>query len=116
MPGYYWPPTARRDNHPDALRGVFESIGYEVCADDHLETGYEKVALYVDNAGRWSHAAKQEANGEWSCKLGDAEDIRHRTAHCFGGSIYGQVAYFMRRKLRDNAQKEPTGQDESKRP
>lgn len=98
FPGYYWPPGARRDQHPDALRSVFEQIGYEVCTSEATEDGYHKIALYVDENGHWSHAAKQEANGEWSCKLGDEEDVRHKSPHCFGGSIYGVVVYFMRKR------------------
>ncbi len=98
LPGYYWPPNARRDAHPDALRSAFEAIGYEVCERDNLEDGYEKVALYVDANGSW--AAKQEANGEWSCKLGNEEDVRYKTPHSFGDSIYGHVAYFMKRQIK----------------
>jgi hypothetical protein len=84
------------------LRSAFEAIGYEVChgasINDALEPGFDKVALYVDDDGMWSHAAKQLPSGEWSSKLGLEEDIAHKTAHCFGGSIYGNVAYVMRRK------------------
>jgi hypothetical protein len=101
-PGYYWPPGASRDNHPDALRSMFESLGYEVCSSGDLEIGFEKVVIYVDNHGAWSHAARQEPNGEWSSKLGDAEDVRHRTPHCFGGSIYGDVAYYLKRRVSES--------------
>jgi hypothetical protein len=99
IPGYYWPPNARRDDHPDALKSVFEAEGYEICTDGDLEEGYEKIALYVDKNGEWTHAAKQEINGEWSSKLGDEEDIRHKTPHCFSDAIYGEIAYFMRRHI-----------------
>lgn len=112
LPGYYWPPNARRDNHPDALRSAFESIGYEVCASAEWEDGYEKVVLYVDRKGAWSHAAKQERNGEWSSKLGGEEDVTHKTAHCFGASIYGQVAYYMKRPLKPNDVQQEQGQVE----
>jgi hypothetical protein len=108
-PGYYWPPGARRDQHPDALKSAFEQIGYELCVGGEFEDDYEKVALYVDSNGYWSHAAKQEENGEWSCKLGDEEDIRHKTPHCFSGSIYGEVVYFMKRPRRVEQRPMPSG-------
>jgi len=98
-PGYYWPPGVSREGGVDALRSVFEGLGYEVCDSDSLEEGYQKVALYADATGSWTHAAKQEANGEWSSKLGSREDIRHNTPHCFGGSIYGAVVYILRKKV-----------------
>jgi hypothetical protein len=98
FPGYYWPPNADRGREPDALKSVFESIGYEVCENGDLEEGYEKVALYVSSEnGRWTHAARQQQNGEWTSKLGNEQDIRHRSPHCFGGSDYGDVVYFMKR-------------------
>lgn len=97
-PGYYWPPGATRGRHPDDLKSAFEAIGYQVCAGHDLEEGFEKVALYVNAQGRWVHASRQDENGQWLSKLGDEEDIRHRSPHCFAGSGYGEVIYFMKRK------------------
>src|SRR5262245_42939668 len=66
LPGYYWPPGASRGRDPDSLRSAFEAINYELCDTGWgLEPGYEKVALYVNGHGRWTHAAHQESNGEW---------------------------------------------------
>lgn len=98
IPGYYWPPGARRDNHPDALKSAFETLDYLLCDNAELESGFEKVALYADSSGEWTHASKQNENGEWSSKLGNEEDIVHKSPHCFEGSIYGKVVYFMKRK------------------
>jgi len=99
LPGYYWPEGSRRDRDLDSLKAAFGTIGYDLCDNGNLEEGYEKVAIYVDKTGRWSHASRQESNGEWCSKLGNEEDIRHETPHCFGGSIYGEVAYFMKRVI-----------------
>ena len=57
-PGYFWPEGAEEGDDPDALKSAFEAIGYELCDHGQLEPGYEKVALYVDADGMWSHAAK----------------------------------------------------------
>lgn len=98
VPGYYWPAGASRGDGVESLRSAFEAIGYEVCVGGDREDGFEKVALYVDNEGYWTHAAHQDGRGQWSSKLGDMEDIIHRTPDCFGGA-YGNVVYFMRRTL-----------------
>jgi hypothetical protein len=98
-PGYYWPEGAERGDHVEALVSAFVMIGYQVCTDGALEEGYEKVALYVDADGYWSHVAKQEQDGSWSSKLGDREDIRHASEHAFAGSLYGQVVHYMSRSL-----------------
>lgn len=99
VPGYYWPPGARLGRDADSLRSAFEAIGFEVADSSLVEEGYEKVALYVDGSGEWQHAAKQTADGKWSSKIGDAHDIVHASEHCFSGSDYGNVCYYMRRKL-----------------
>jgi hypothetical protein len=99
QPGYYWPNGAVRGDTPEALISAFEAIGYERCQDGVPETGYEKVVLYVDDDGDWSHAAKLEQNGEWSSKLGLEEDILHPTEHAVAGSMYGLVFAYLRRRL-----------------
>jgi hypothetical protein len=97
IPGYYWPPEAIRGAGIDALVSAFEVTGYEICSGADVEDGYDKVALYVDQFGDWLHVAKQDADGWWSSKLGNSEDIRHRTPHALSGPEYGQVMYYMRR-------------------
>lgn len=104
QPGYYWPKGAIEDDDPDALKSAYETIGYELDTGDRAaepEDGYEKLAIYVDDYGLWSHAAKLGADGEWSSKLGDSYDVTHKSQHCFGdsGPEYGNVAYYMRRKI-----------------
>jgi hypothetical protein len=97
IPGYYWPPGAKSGDYIDALESAFVAVGFTLCDSEQLEDGYEKVALYVDSDGKWTHAAKQLPDGRWSSKIGHAEDIAHNSPHCFGGSDYGNVMRFMRR-------------------
>ena len=101
LPGYFWPNGADRGRGPDSLRSAFEVIGYQLCSNDSFEDGYEKVALYVDSDGDWSHhAAKQDrTTGGWSSKLGSEHDIAHETPHTLSGSLYGNVVYLMRRRV-----------------
>lgn len=99
IPGYYWPANARRGDDVESLKSAFEQVGYAECEHAEPVEGFEKVALYADKSGFWTHAAKQEPDGSWLCKLGDEEDIRHNRADCFAGSIYGDVALFMQRPI-----------------
>ena len=60
---------------------AYAAIGYEVCGSGSREpeVGFQKIALYVDEDGVPTHAARQLPNGEWTSKLGRSEDISHRT-------------------------------------
>jgi hypothetical protein len=101
-PGYYWPPAALREsgnNDIEALRRAFAELGFETCDNGDVEEGYRKIALYAVNAESWQHAAIQSDAGEWLSKLGDSYDIRHKSPHCFVGSIYGNVICFMRKRI-----------------
>lgn len=97
LPGYYWPSAAKRGDGIESLESCFQAQGYERCDNGEVEIGYDKVALYVDDVCGWTHASRMEPNGEWSSKLGSSHDIKHRSPHCFGGSEYGRVFYFMKR-------------------
>jgi hypothetical protein len=93
LPGYLWADIRSPD--ADSLQSVFEQAGFERCADGVLEAGHTKVALYASN-GRWTHAARLDANG-WTSKLGVDEDISHDSAETLTGATYGTVVCFMRR-------------------
>jgi hypothetical protein len=78
--------------------------GYAVCATQSrvLENSIEKVAIYVDDAGGPTHAARQLADGTWTSKLGEWEDIQHNTLEAMEdsgglGLGYGKVALVLRR-------------------
>jgi hypothetical protein len=63
--------------------------------------GY-KIAIYVDAAGKPSHAAKQTGDGAWSSKIGDWEDIEHKLLSSLEDkpdtrSAYGKSAHYMKR-------------------
>lgn len=98
--GYYWPESAIEGHGLDALVSALEKLNYTVCRDDALEPDFEKVALYADANGLWTHAAKQSEDGQWVSKLGNLEDIVHRTPQALTGPdpAYGEVACFMRRR------------------
>jgi hypothetical protein len=92
-----WPASARREETVAAFVEAFQSLGYIPCADDALEAGLEKVALYA-LAGVPKHAARQLPNGRWTSKLGELEDVEH-TLEGLVGTWYGQVVQFLKRPL-----------------
>ncbi len=100
QPGAYWPVETSRDDHGiGTLAVAFEAPGYEECADDSLEEGFEKVALYGSGLV-YTHAARQLPSGKWTSKLGKAEDIEHDIPETVAGGLYGEVVQFMRRAVR----------------
>ena len=94
--GYdYWPPGLPCQETVDAFVKVFETLGYVACADDALETGWEKVALYALN-GVPTHAARQLPSRRWTSKLGPEDDIEHELDGLVG-PLYGAVVQVLRR-------------------
>ena len=93
----YWPAPAQRTPLIASLVAVFTALGYEPAADDSVETGYIKVALYQQN-GQWTHAARQMPNGRWRSKLGPGPLIEHDTPSDLAGELYGVVHCIMCRR------------------
>ncbi len=92
----FWPPGVERQVTIDAFVSAFQTLGFVACADDSLEVGFEKLALFADSAQAPTHAARQLPNGRWTSKLGHSEDIEHEL-RALEGDIYGTVALFMKR-------------------
>lgn len=95
----YWPDGARRDETIAGYQEAFRTLGYQVCGDENLEPGTEKIALYADGEGKFVHAARQLSDGRWTSKLGDLADIEHPSLADVAGGIYGQPNLFMERRL-----------------
>lgn len=98
QPGGWWPKNLPlTDFSIAALELAFLSLGYADCEmDDSFEPGFEKVVLY--SSGPWyTHAARQLRTGEWTSKLGKAEDIQHDSPDALAGGIYGEVVRIMKR-------------------
>jgi hypothetical protein len=93
----YWPSDIPARVTLNNFTAVYEAEGWTRCDTPHLETGYEKIAIYTDRRGLPQHAARQLENGKWTSKLGEAEDIEHDDLQVFDGSEYGQPARYMHR-------------------
>jgi hypothetical protein len=94
----YWPDGIAREETVAAFLAAFGTIGYVVCDQAVLEPGFEKIAIYVDAHGVPCHAARQQVQtGAWSSKLGQLDDIEHRTLEAVESDLYGKATYFMKR-------------------
>jgi hypothetical protein len=96
-PDFFWPKGIRDDGSFQSYIELFEWLGYEPCHDRKLEIFYEKIALYAFPDGNFSHVSYQLFLG-WTSKLGDWEDIRHKTLAAMEGGDYGDVKVLMKRR------------------
>jgi hypothetical protein len=94
----YWPEGASREVTVEAFRAAFATLGYVVCVGEAFEPGFEKIALFANDQGVPSHAARQRDSGRWTSKLGKMEDIDH-ALHDLEGRLYGSVVRVMKRLL-----------------
>ena len=94
----YWPAGVPRQETLGAFVEALSTHGYVPCERADLEPGLEKIAIYVNEAGRPSHTARQLPSGTWTSKLGRLEDIVHKTLESLSGQTYGSVASILIRK------------------
>lgn len=100
-PGKYWPPGVPHEETLAAFTAMYEDLGFRVCLTRTFEDSYDKIAIYADNAGAITHAARWwlEDRG-WSGKLGEENHIRHHTLESIEGDVYGKLGQVMRRSRR----------------
>jgi len=93
----FWPDGVPRQYSLDSYIGAFMALGYTVCQGSEYENGYEKIALYIDQNKKPTHAARQLSSGHWTSKLGQLEDIEYNTLEGLIGTEYGTVTVIMKR-------------------
>jgi hypothetical protein len=99
QPGFYWPSETSKDDYGIAtLIEAFRELGYEEGADDRVELGFEKVAIFGSGLF-YTHAARQLLSGKWTSKLGKCEDIEHDRPDDVAGGVYGELVEIMKRPL-----------------
>jgi hypothetical protein len=94
---YYWQSNVPRVETLDAFIAAFATLGYQLCSDGEIQSGFEKVAIYAEN-GVPKHMARQLRTGAWTSKLGPAWDIGHLQPGEVGGRNYGYVVCFLSRR------------------
>jgi len=96
---FYWPEGIEKNEKIETFINAFESLGYSICEDSDYENGYRKIALYTDEEGNCTHAARQKNNGLWTSKLGREHDIAHGNPYSIQGGDYGKVACILRKEM-----------------
>lgn len=78
----------------------YNMYNYFECDNDEYESGYEKVALYIDKNNCVLHAAKQYKD-IWRSKLGGFYIIEHELEWIsgFDSQNYGNIGKILKRKL-----------------
>ena len=98
----YWPAEAPKDVTVEAFDIAFSTKGYKTCRNGDFKEGVEKVALYIDEDGLPTHAARMLRDGVWASKLGPSIDIHHThealQSSSSGKSSYGVVGKYYSRK------------------
>jgi hypothetical protein len=97
--GRYWPARVPRNRSLQALQTALGTEKYASCESGDLEDGLEKVAIFANDEGEYTHIARQLADGSWTSKFGRNEDIRHRLRQ-LEGNEFGSVVAFMGRPRR----------------
>ncbi|MCY3627045.1 MAG: hypothetical protein OXG88_05340 [Gammaproteobacteria bacterium] len=93
-PQLFWPDGVSRVVSIESFVNAFTTLGYRECVSGEFEEDLEKVALYaIDD--RPTHMARQLDDGSWTSKLGELEDICHKTLDLLEGDYYGRVQVFM---------------------
>jgi len=115
----YWPEGVSKVCSRKNFVLAFETLGYKPCENVEIEDGYEKVAIYVTAKaspgtlkGVPLHIAKQLPSGEWTSKLGDFIDIRHKTLEGMEGKKYGVVKQILKRPKKIEMKQEETKNNE----
>lgn len=93
---YFWPNNIPRTVEINSFIELYRLIGYEICQTDNVENNYEKIAIFIDDQGLPTHAARQLPNGYWTSKLGCEFDIQH-SIYSMNNSVYGNAKIFMSR-------------------
>lgn len=91
----YWPPNIPRIPTLDTFKQAYQTVGFVDCADESLEPGVTKIAIYGKST--WvEHTARQVSADTWISKLGPWFDIEHEL-RAIEGNSYGQVVAFMKK-------------------
>lgn len=98
---YYWPRGVQKRLTLDAYIEAFATLGYKRCDVETYEDSYQRVALFIDEAGCPTHAARQLPTGRWTSKIGGLEDIEHDLS-ALEGEKYGKVAVFLKRPRKNS--------------
>lgn len=100
---YYWPPHVAQNNSLAAVLQIFTSDGYELTDNREIESGWEKVAIYISLVDmEFSHVSRSDGS-MWKSKLGKGQDIDHYSLDVLEGDQcdeYGIVSCVLKRSIK----------------
>ena len=96
LDGYHWIDDVPRGESIAGFVTAFQVLRFELCDSSDLERGFEKIAIYADDASNPTHVARQLPSGRWTSKLGRYEDIEHDLS-ALVDSDYGRITVLMKR-------------------
>jgi len=107
--GYYWPSDVipRNTLLPTMIALYRHEGGFEPCENGEFEEGFEKIALYMNQFGNVTHAARQKDSKTWTSKMGVMEDIEHPFLSSLEDAgltddEYGKIAQYLKRPKQMN--------------
>lgn len=95
-PWYFWPSSAPCEPSLQAFVLAYGTLGFSPCDSQAREPGTEKIAVFANDGGIPTHAARQLPSGRWTSKLGVSVDIEHEL-RALEGAEYGKVILFLQR-------------------
>lgn len=102
---YYWPGDVKQSGTLESWVELFVAQGYVPIENKEIESGFEKIAIYVGVEDMMpSHVAKSDGR-VWKSKLGKGQDIEHFSLDVLEGNEadeYGIVERILRRPLKHN--------------
>lgn len=97
---FYDPDDNDNDLSSNKYVEYFKGFGFVECISPEFEDGMEKIALYENRRGEFTHVAIQSSNGFWKSKMGKIEDIEHIDLDVLQGNgtiRYGNHVVYMAR-------------------
>jgi hypothetical protein len=97
---FRWPEDVKQST-VEAYAKVFENDGFTRTTNRSHDPEYEKIAIYRDSEGAFSHVTKSDGR-VWKSKLGKGQDIAHASLDVLEGNQgdeYGSVDVLLQRRI-----------------
>ena len=90
----------RYDTEVSTYISYFKEKGFVIDENNTLQEGFIKIAIYLEG-NEFKHVARQLANGKWTSKIGDWEDVEHDTLQVLFGDFYGTQVIILKKQISD---------------
>lgn len=104
-----WPNDLPEWDTVDNYVRAYAKLDFEECDTADLEPGLEKIAIFADEEGAPTHAARQLPSGRWTSKFGKGIDFEHDLDTIDGDPAVGAVVRYMKRPSPGDPPPPPSG-------